>query len=48
MEKSLSEYSRSHRRYSMKKDVLKNFANFTGKIYTYTCVGVCFDKVAEL
>ena len=35
---TLEVYRSSHRRCSVKKDVLKNFANFTGN----TCVGTFF------
>ena len=35
----------SHRRCSVKKDVLKNFANFTGK---HLCRSLFFNKVAGL
>ena len=36
---------RVSRRYSVKKDVLKNFAKFTGK---YLCQSLSFNKVAGL
>ena len=35
----------SHQRWSIKKDVLKNFAKFAGK---HMCQGLFFDKVAGL
>ena len=38
-------YRSSHQRCSIKKDVLKNFANFTGK---HLCQSPFFNKVAGL
>ena len=38
-------YGSSHRRYSIKKGVLKNFAKFTGK---HLCRSLFFKKVASL
>ena len=38
-------YRSSHRRYSVKKGVLRNFAKFTGK---HLCQSLFFNKVAGL
>ena len=42
---SMIESRSSHRRCSLRKDVLKNFAKFTGKLQ---CQSLFFDKVASL
>ena len=44
-EKPGDNYRSSHRRCSVKKVVLKNFANFTGK---HLCWSIFFNKVAGL